>query len=182
MGVARGAAVVVVLALVTGVGVAALAMPGFETPAAGAAVAAKKLKACSVVTPLELSPIFEIEFRKGIADDAGACNFRKKVLVKKDDVVVSIIPERFSSVKRAKRSFAAKLATTTELMAAEPEVVQAGNDAFYTLFIGTDLLTMRVGDVVIEVRVENNDDDEATYHDQIVAVGQAIALHLATTK
>lgn len=172
MGVARGAAVVVVLALVAGLGV----------PAAGAAVQTKRLKACSVVTPLELSPIFEIEFRRGIADDAGACNFRKKLLVKKDDVVVSVIPERFPSVKKAKKSFADKLATTTELNAAKPEVVQAGNDAYYTLFIGTDLLTMRVGDVVVEVRVENNDDEEATYHDQIVAVGQAIALHLATTK
>jgi hypothetical protein len=167
-------AVVIVTALIAATALAA--------PFAGAAGDAKKLKACSVVTPAELDPILTVPFRKGIADDAGSCNFRKKAAATTDDVVVSVIPERFASVKAAKRSFAKKLKTTTELSGAQPEAVQAGNDAFYTLFIGTDLLTMRAGSDVVEVRIENNDDDAAVYHDQIIAVAQAIALRLAAAK
>ena len=172
MGVARRFAVFIALGLAATVG---------SVPA-GATVDAKRLPACSVITPAELDPILTVPFRKGIADDAGACNFRKKVLAATDDIVVSVIPERFSSVKAAKRSFAEKLATTTELQSARPETVQAGNDAFYTLFIGTDLLTMRAGSDVVEIRIENNSDDEPVYHDQIIAVAQAIALRLAAAK
>jgi hypothetical protein len=172
MAVARGIALVTALTLAGALGL----------PSAGATGPTKKLPACSVITPAELDPILTVPFRKGIADDAGACNFRKKVLATTDDIVVSVIPERFSSVKAAKRSFATKLATTTELQGARPETVQAGNDAFYTLFIGTDLLTMRAGSDVVEIRIENNSDDEPVYHDQIIAVAQAIALRLAAAK
>jgi hypothetical protein len=172
MGMARGLAIITVLGVALSQGASA----------GGATHQAKKLKACSVITPAELDPILTVSFRKGIADDAGACNFRKKAAATTDDVVVSVIPERFASVKAAKKSFAGKLATTTELTGANPEVVQVGNDAYYVLFIGTDLLTMRAGSDLVEVRIENNDDDEAVYHDQIVAVGQAIALRLASAK
>ena len=156
---------------------------GLSVPSASAAVPAKRLKVCSVVLPAELEPIFERTYRKGIADDAGACNYRKQDVpanLKKDDIVVSVIPERFGSPKRAKQAFAKQRSTVTELAGAPPEAVPVGDGAFYTLFIGTDLLTMRVGRVVVDVRVENNDDDQAVYHDQAIAVGQAIATRLAT--
>jgi hypothetical protein len=165
----RGAAAVGVLGL-------ALAL---TAPSAGATTPEKRLKPCTVVAPIELEPIFEQPFRNGIADDGGGCNFRKPEAVRKDDIVVSVIPERFDTVKQAKRAYTKKLSIATELLLAAPETVQAGNEAFYALFIGTDLLTMRTGRIVVEVRVENNDDDAAVYHDQVIAVGQTIAARLA---
>ncbi len=172
MGVARRTAAVVALGLILLVSAPA---------SAGAGVHSKRLKACSVLTNADLEPIFERPFRVGLADDAGACNFRKPVLLKKDDIVVSVIPERLGSVKAAKRSFGEKLATTTELSGAAPESVRVGSEAFYTVFIGTDLLTMRLGRDVVEIRIENNDDDQLVYRDQAIAVAQAIAVHLATS-
>ena len=148
-------------------------------PPAQASVVMKRLKPCSVLAPEDLEPIFERPFRIGLEDEGGGCLFRKPQLSKKDDIVVSVIPERFGSVKDAKKEFAKTKSVTTEL-AGQVEKVASGNDAFYALLIGTDLLTMRVGRVVVSARVENNDDDEATYHDQIIAVGQAIAVRLAT--
>ncbi len=106
----------------------------------------------------------------------------RRQLATTDDVVVSVIPERFSSVKAAKRSFAKKLTTTTELSDARPEVVQAGNDAFYTCSSGRTCSRCARAREVVEIRIENNDDDEAVYHDQIIAVAQAIALRLAAAK
>jgi hypothetical protein len=148
-------------------------------PPVGASVAAKALKPCSVLAPDDLEPIFERPFRIGLADAGGGCRFRKPQLLKKDNIVVSVIPERFNSVKGAKKAFTDAKRVTTEL-AGQVEDVASGNDAFYALLIGTDLLTIRVGRVVVSTRVENNDDDEATYHDQVIAVGQAIAVRLAT--
>jgi hypothetical protein len=160
--------------------VGAFALVGaLVAPVAGAGIAAKALNPCSALTPEDLEPIFEQPFRKGLQDDGGNCLFRKPQLLKKDDIVVSVMPERFGSVKRAKKAFAEVKRVTTEL-AGQVEDVTSGNQAFYALLIGTDLLTMRVGRVVVSARVENNDDDEATYHDQVIAVGQAIAVRLAT--
>ena len=169
MGGTRGAAFVVALGLTVTLG----------APSVGAVVPAKGLKACSVLKKLDLEPIFDRPFRTGLADDSGGCSFRKPVLLKKDDIVVSVIPVQYGSVKRAKAAFAKKLSVTTELAGA-PESVAVGNEAYYLVFIGTDLLTMRVGSVVVDVRIENNSDDKAVYHDQAIAVGQAIAVNVAT--
>ena len=163
------------LALVIG----ACALAGMlAVPSAGAGVLARPLKACSVLRPVELEPIFERPFRRGIQDDGGNCLFRKPQALAKDDIVVSVMPERFGSVKRAKQEFTKAKRLTAEL-AGQVEDVAIDDQAFYALLIGTDLLTMRVGRVVTSIRVENNDDDEAVYHDQVIGVGQAIAARLA---
>jgi len=147
-------------------------------PAAGVAVVAKALKPCSVVAPEDLQPIFEQPFRKGVQDDGGNCVFRRSQLLKKDDIVVSVMPEQFGSVQRAKKAFAKAKSITAEL-AGQVQDVASGNDAFYALLIGTDLLTMRVGRVVVNTRVEDKSNDQATHHDQIIAVSQAVAARLA---
>ena len=163
------------LALVIG----ACALAGMlAVPSAGAGVLARPLKPCSVLRPVELEPIFERPFRRGIQDDGGNCLFRKPQALAKDDIVVSVMPERFGSVKRAKQEFSKAKRLTAEL-AGQVEDVAIDDQAFYALLIGTDLLTMRVGRVVTSIRVENNDDDEAVYHDQVIRVGQAIAARLA---
>jgi len=163
------------LALVIG----ACALAGMlAVPSAGAGVLARPLKPCSVLRPVELEPIFERPFRRGIQDDGGNCLFRKPQALAKDDIVVSVMPERFGSVKRAKQEFSKAKRLTAEL-AGQVEDVAIDDQAFYALLIGTDLLTMRVGRVVTSIRVENNDDDEAVYHDQAIGVGQAVAARLA---
>ena len=149
-------------------------------PPVGAGVLAKRLKPCSALTNVELEPIFERPFRIGIEDDGGNCLFRKPQLLKKDDILVSVMPARYGSVAQAKQKFAKAKRLTIEL-AGQVEDVASGDEAFYTILIGTDLVTMRVGRVVTSVRVENNDDDEATYHDQAIAIAQAIAVRLATS-
>ena len=164
------------LALVIGACVLAAVL---AVPSARAGVLARPLKPCSVLIPVELEPIFERPFRRGLEDDGGNCLFRKPQTLNKDDIVVSVMPERFGSVRRAKQEFAKAKRLTTEL-AGQVEDVAIDDEAFYALLIGTDLLTMRVGRVVTSIRVENNDDDEATYHDQVIGVGQAIAARLAT--
>jgi hypothetical protein len=147
-------------------------------PAAGVGVVAKALKPCSVLAPEDLQPIFEQPFRKGVQDDGGNCVFRRPQLLKKPDIVVSVMPERFASVQRAKKAFAKAKSLTTEL-AGQVQDVASGNDAFYALLIGTDLLTMRVGRVVVSTRVENRNNGQATYHDQVIAVSRAVAARLA---
>lgn len=150
--------------------IAALTAPSAE---------AKRLGACSVLAPEDLEPIFERAFRKGITDEAGACLFRIPALARGDKIVVSVIPQRFSSEKRAKQAFAKAERVTTEI-GAQVEPVQAGRDSFYSIVVGADLLTMRVGPVVVTVRVDDPDDATATYRDQVIAVGEAVAVRLAT--
>lgn len=152
---------------------------GLVAAPAGAAPSAKRLRPCSLVAPEELEPIFEQPFRKGVADEAGVCAYQLPALARGDDIVVSVLPQRFSSTPRAKQGFAKAERVTGEL-APQVEPVQVGQEAFYSVLIGTDLLTMRVGRVVVTVRVENNDDAAAVYRDQAIAVGQAIALRLVT--
>lgn len=148
-------------------------------PPVRAAAPAKRLEPCSVLTNVELEPIFERPFRIGIEDDGGNCLFRKPQLLQKDDIVVAVMPARYRSAARAKQKFAKARRLTTEL-AGQVEDVATGDDAFSAILIGTDLVTMRVGRVVTSIRVENNDDDEAVYRDQAIAIAQAIAVRLAT--
>ena len=146
------------------------------------AVAAKKKKPvnpCALVTLDELETIFKQTFRDGIQESGGACLLRRKN-VEEPDIVVTILAKRHGSVKRAKAAFDEESSVTTELSGEVEKLPNIGDDAFGTVLIGAQLVSLRLGRIITDIRVDQNDDPDATFREQALALGTVVVTHLAT--
>lgn len=134
---------------------------------------------CTLLTPEELEPIFELTFAAGRLEQGDACRFAPPTEDDVPEIVVTLRAERYASTKKAKRAFARAGNITTELSAASVTTVdRVGDEAFYAFFVGTDQLTLRVGRFVVELGVDQPDDEDASFPEQIVGVGQVLATRL----
>lgn len=162
-----------VVALVVGI-----AFLGGAAPAG-----AKRVPPCTLLTPEELEPIFEMEFARGRLDQGDACRWTPPTESTGPEIVVSLRAEQFATTKKAKRAFQESADITKELSTAgATDVDRVGNEAFYALFVGTDQLTLRVRRFVVELSLFQVDDEEATFPEQAVAVGQVLATRLRALK
>lgn len=162
-----------VVALAVGVALLASAVPA----------GAKRVPPCTLLTPEELEPIFELGFERGRLEQGDACLFAPPTENDVPEIVVTLRAEQFASTKKAKRAFQQSADIIHELSTAgATDVDRVGDEAFYALFVGTDQLTLRVGRFVAELGVYQVDDEEAAFPEQSVAVGQVLAARLRALK
>jgi hypothetical protein len=148
---------------------------------ASTAAGAKPADGCKLLTPEELEPVFERPFALGIPVAGGACAFRRHPEATRFDmVVVRVLAEKYATVAKARAAFKRASQLTTELALVTTPVDGVGDQAFASYLIGADELTLRVGKTIVELRVNNEDDDEARYALQVIAVGTAAAGHVAS--
>jgi hypothetical protein len=155
---------------------------GAFTAAAGAGQDAKKkpINSCSLITIEELEVLFEQPFRNGVQESGGSCVFRRPSdSPDLPDIIVTVLARRLSTVAKAKQEFVEARNVSTQLSGEITRVPRLGDQAFATVLIGADLLTLRVNRVVADIRVDQNDDPDARFAEQIVGVAQAVVTHLA---
>jgi hypothetical protein len=167
----RTGRVAVALAISVAMGVVVLAAPG----------AAMAVNGCRLLTPEELEPIFERPFTLGTSVTGGACEFRRSDDAPRLDlIVVRVLAEKYATVAKAKKEFKEAADLTSELAAAVTPVPNVGDEAFSTYFIGADEMKLRVGKTIVDIRVNNLNDNEARYVEQLVLVGVAAAAHVSS--
>jgi hypothetical protein len=160
---------VVLVALTIGIAVVAGAPPA----------GAKRVPPCTLLTPEDLEPIFELTLARGRLEQGDRCRWAPPPEDDVPEIVVTLRAEQYASVKKAKRAFQQSSDITTQLSSAGiTEVDRVGDKAFYAFFVGTDQLTLRIGRFVAELGVDQADDPEAIFPEQAVAVGQVIATKL----
>lgn len=161
-------------------GLVALGLVAALVGAFGARAMAKPVNGCTLLAPEELEVVFERPFAHGKAVAGGACEFRRHPeATRYDMVVVRVLAEKYASVAKAKQAFTRAKDLTTELALVATPIDGVGEQAFTSYLIGADELTLRVGKTVVELRVDNEDDEEARYGDVIAAVGVAAASHVS---
>jgi len=165
-------------ALIT-VAVAAVVASALALPASAGQKPKPKLNPCKTLLPADLEPIFEQPFRRGTEELGGACAFRHRPPdADEDDVEVALILEEESTKKRAAKAFARSRRATRELAGEFEPIRGMGDEAFFSKLIGDDVLTLRVGRRVAELRIDRLDDELASYHDQAIAVGEIVEARL----
>lgn len=141
--------------------------------------AAKPVDGCKLLAPVELEAVFERPFAEGKAVAGGACEFRRHPeATRYDMVVVRVLADKYESVAKAKKAFARAKDLTVELALVANPLDGVGDEAFTSYLIGADELTFRAGKTIVELRVDNEDDEEKRYGDVIAAVGAAAATHV----
>lgn len=146
--------------------------------AAAGPVSAKPPNPCRVLLPADLDTIFEQPWGNGKGKLGGGCEFLRAEGADVPDIVVSLVVEEKSSVKQAKKVFARQEEVTRELADGVIDIPGLGAPAYYTTLIGVDVLTMRVGKNLAEIRVDRPDDTEATFREQAVAIGAIVQARL----
>jgi len=156
---------------------------GIALVAGATPAGAKRVPPCTLLTPEELEPIFELTFAAGRLEQGDACRFAPPAEDDVPEIVVTLRAERYASTKKAKRAYTRSADITTELSATSiTEVGRVGDEAFYASFVGTDQLTLRVGRFVVELGVDQPGDEDVNFPEQAVAVGQVLATKLRAVK
>jgi hypothetical protein len=137
----------------------------------------EKLKRAPTAAELaarSLQNVFGQPFRNGITTGASECEYHRPDGSHIPDIVVSLVAERFKTVKKAKQAFRHSSDILAELAGGVKKVDGIGDEAFSTYFIGSDEMTVRVGKMVTDLRVDRNDTD-ARYPREIVLVATLLA-------
>lgn len=156
-----------------------LVVGAFGAPAA-AGKKKKALNPCSLITIEELEVLFEQPFRPGVQESGAACLFRRPAGSDLPDIIVTVLARRWGTVKKARQIFDEASSVTAELSGETEKVPNLGDEAFSTFLIGSDLLTVRVNKVVADIRIDQNDDVDARFPEQLVAVSQVVVTHLVS--
>ena len=159
--------------------VATLALGALAAPAAAGEQKKQALDPCTLMAIEELETVFEQPFRNGLPESGGACLFRRPSDADIPDIQVTIVARRLSTEKKAKREFDEAAAVTEELSGEIAKVPDLGDEAFSTVLIGADLLTLRLNRIVADIRVDQIDDADARFPDQLLAVSTVVVTHLA---
>jgi hypothetical protein len=122
-----------------------------------------------------LQPVFGQPFRNGITTGAAECEYHRPDASHIPDIVVSLVAERFKTVKKAKQAFQHSSDIFAELAGGVKKVDGIGDEAFSTYFIGSDEMTVRVGKMVTDLRVDRNDKTDARFPEEIVKVAALLA-------
>jgi hypothetical protein len=138
---------------------------------------AKVLNGCAVLAQEELETIFEQPFAKGEVLQGQYCQFAKPSSAEVPNILVQVLVTRYKDVPAAERAFDRQETTSTELAGGVTPVRRVGDEAFSTVFLGVDQITVRAGKVVGHIRVDEPDSD-ATFADQVLAVAEAAAPRL----
>jgi hypothetical protein len=161
----------VIVAATVGLGLVLVPM---LTPAPAGAKT-KQLKPCALMTPDVLEQVFEQPFRNGRSTGPGACEWHRPDGSHIPDIVVSVLVEKYASIKNAKKGFQHSSGIFAELAGSVKAVDGVGDEAFQTYFIGQDELTVRVGRLVADLRLDRNDKTDATFPEQTPAVAKLLA-------
>jgi hypothetical protein len=154
----------------------ALVLLAGATPAA--AKKAKPPNPCRVLLPADLETIFEQPWQRGVREVGGPCMFQRPTSVSVPNIVVSLVVERKTSARKAKRAFARAEEATRSIVEEMEPVPGLGQRAHLTTIIGEEVLSFRVRRDVVEIRVDRVDRPQESYHDQILAIGAVVEARL----
>jgi hypothetical protein len=147
--------------------------------APAAAAPPKNVPACKMLFPDDLEPIFGQPWVKGTTQLGGACEWQKPSSADVPDIRVTLLVTRRSTTPQAKTAFNKSADVANELADGIQRVRDLGDEAYAATLIGSDIVTVRVGDAIADVRVMRNDESEKMYPLQAVQVAQIVAARLA---